>query len=123
MADTEIKKGDTATGLKGLAFDASGPLTSILEAAEKLEVRIKSAGKFINGEAEAIDEKDPDDPTTTIWNWKWLPEEASQVEHLDDDYKIELWVYISTGPPVRIMKLPNKLTENPTMAITQDLVE
>lgn len=120
MADTEIKKGDTATGLKGLAFDADGPLTKVLEDADKLEVRIKSAGKFITGAAEAINEKDGEE---TIWNWRWLPQEAAQVETLDPAYQVELWVYVDdASTPKRIMKLPNALTENPTMAISQDLV-
>lgn len=120
MADTEIKKGDTATGLKGLAFDAKGPLTAVLKAADKLEVRIKSAGKFITGTAEAIEEEENGQ---VIWNWKWLPEEAAQVETLDPDYQVELWVYVDeAATPPRIMKLPNELTKNPTLAISQDLV-
>lgn len=117
--DLEIKKGETYPGVKGFAFDAKGPLP--LDEDDEIEVRIKSAGHFIQGQAEVI-EPPEEDASGHLWNWRYLWA-AGDTDNLANDYQMELWRYIDkAATPPRIQKLPNKLTDNPTMAIVQDLV-
>lgn len=118
MADLEIKKGETFPGIKGLAFDADGPID--MTGADKIEVRIKGTGATIVGAAEVIDPPEVDGQGQE-WNYKRLWDEG-ETDVAGDDYQHELWIYWDEGStPPRIQKLPNKLTENPTITISEDL--
>jgi hypothetical protein len=128
MADLEIKKGSTFPALKGYAFDVDGPLPLAgdeekgINPPDKLEIRIKGSGFFISGEAEVIDPPEVD-AKGNKWNYQY-PWAAGDTDDLGTNFQHELWVYWdeSASPPL-IQKLPEHLTDNPTLSIVQDLVE